>query len=292
MSFDVDVPDGLRATMAGRAPAGGPDGDDWLASLPRLLATAATRWSLTDPAASRYGECALVVPCSAPSGPVALKLTWPHPEARHEHLALRAWGGRGAVRLLAADVADQALLLERLDPDRSLADIDLLEACEVIGDVLHRLDKPALPQVGPLSRGHWRTLIGSAQHIPRRFAQQAVSLLETLDPGERLVHSDLHFANVLAGSREPWLAIDPKPVTASPAYGVAPVLWNRWPEAAAAHNLRTHLRLRVGIVTEAAGIDEDEALAWSFVRCVLNAAGSDPEDPMLSRWITVAKAML
>ena len=35
----------------------------------------------------------------------ALKLTWPHAEARHEHLALRLWDGHGAVRLLAADPA-------------------------------------------------------------------------------------------------------------------------------------------------------------------------------------------
>lgn len=280
MSFEVDLPVG-------------PGSPEWRATLPRLLDVAARRWSLSDPEPSRYGECAVVVPCTSPSGPVALKLTWPHPEAQHEHLALRAWGGRGAVRLLAADIGDHTLLLERLDPDRSLMDVDLLEACEVIGVLLRRLDRPALPQVGPLPVDDWRAALTSAgHHVPRRFTQQAAALLGHLAVDERLVHSDLHFANVLAGEREPWLAIDPKPVTASPVYGVAPVLWNRWPEATAAHNLRTHLRLRLGIVAEAAGIDEDEALAWSFVRCVLNAVECAPDDPALSRWITVAKAML
>lgn len=293
MSFELDIPVDFRRDLAGRPADGGPDGDEWLASLPRLVTAAAARWSLTEPQPARYGACALVVPCSSRSEPVALKLTWPHPQARHEHLALRAWAGHGAVRLVAADVGDHALLLERLDPDRSLESVDLLEACELIGHLLRRLDRPALPQVDQLPIDAWRALLAATgEHVPRRLAQQAGALLSQLTPGDRLVHGDLHYANVLAGGREPWLAIDPKPVTADPAFGVAPVLWNRWPEAAGAHNLRAHLRLRLGIVAEAAGVDEDQALAWSFVRCVINAAECDPQDAALSRWITVAKAMI
>lgn len=292
MSFDVTVPDGLRAAMAGRPPADGASGDDWLRSLPRLLAAAADRWSLSDPQAPRYGECALVVPCTCPSGPVALKVTWPHPEARFEHLALRTWNGDGAVRLMAADTADHALLLEQLDANQSLEGVDLLEACEIVGSLLRQLDRPALPQVGPPRVAQWRGLLdGGSDHVPRRFITRANALLRDLPIGERLVHSDLHFANVLAGERAPWLAIDPKPITGSPAFAVAPVLWNRWPEATASYNLRSHLRLRVGLVADAARIDEDEAMAWSFVRCVLNACETAPDEPLLSRWITIAKAM-
>ncbi|KYH42877.1 hypothetical protein AZH51_16385 [Branchiibius sp. NY16-3462-2] len=278
--------------MAGRPPGDGISGDDWLRALPRLLAAAAERWSLSEPQAPAYGECALVVPCASPSGPVALKVTWPHPEARFEHLALRAWNGVGAVRLVAADTADHALLLEQLDPHRSLTDVNLLEACETVGSLLRQLDRPALPQVGPLPLDEWHTLLErSGDHVPRRFITRAAALLRDLAVGERLVHSDLHFANVLAGQRASWLAIDPKPVTANPAFGIAPVLWNRWSEASAAHNLRAHLRLRVGLVAEAAGVDEEEAMAWSFVRCVLNACEAEPDAPVLSRWITIAKAM-
>ena len=95
--------------------------------------------------------------------------------------------------------------------------------------------------------------------------------------------------------REPWLAIDPKPLSGEWAFAVAPALWNRWDEARAAYNVRTHLRLRLGIVSEAAGIDEDRALAWSFVRMVTNAIWETqertPDKDALSRWITIAKAM-
>jgi hypothetical protein len=34
--------------------------------------------------------------------------------------------------------------------------------------------------------------------------------------GDQLVHADLHYGNILAGTREPWLAIDPKPVGRRP----------------------------------------------------------------------------
>ena len=48
-----------------------------------------------------------------------------------------------------------------------------------------------------------------------------------------MIHGDLHYENVLAADREPWLVIDPKPTNGDPHYEVAPLLWNRWEELAA-----------------------------------------------------------
>ena len=83
-----------------------------------------------------------------------------------------------------------------------------------------------------------RALASPPAGLPRRFVEQALSLAPDLVRDEgvdaRLVHTDLHYANVLAGQRQPWLAIDPKPLAAEPAYAVAPALWNRWDEAVAA----------------------------------------------------------
>jgi streptomycin 6-kinase len=59
-----------------------------------------------------------------------------------------------------------------------------------------------------------------------------------------LLHADLHYENVLAADREPWLAIDPKPMLGVAEYQVAPALWNRWPEALSANDLSNHLRRR------------------------------------------------
>lgn len=39
-----------------------------------------------------------------------------------------------------------------------------------------------------------------------------------------LLHQDLHADNVLRAGREPWLVIDPKPLTGEREFGVAPIV--------------------------------------------------------------------
>lgn len=314
----VLIPPSFRATITGRpadqelagegqAGTAAPDGDTWLAGLPALVQAYLQRWDLRIAADPRHGECALVLPVlDRDGGAAALKLTWPHAEARHEHLALRWWDGRGSVRLLAADPRAGALLLERLDPDACLRQRPLLEACEVIGELFTELDRPAAPQLDtvPGKAVRWREQLGTGSAlVPRRLTEQARSLLAELVVGDgvhtRLVHEDLHDLNVLAPldpgpERGTWLAIDPKPVAGEWAYAVAPIVWNRGEEAARASNLRVHARLRAAVVAEAAGLDEDRVRAWTFVRLVLNAVWAaehaPASDDFRSRMIAVAKA--
>ncbi|WP_151526649.1 aminoglycoside phosphotransferase family protein [Serinicoccus kebangsaanensis] len=282
------------------------DGATWLRRLPGLVDDLLGGWRLTVDGPSRHGECALVVPVRRHTGePAALKVTWPHTEARHEHLALRAWDGQGAVRLLAAEPTSSALLLERLDADRCLRDQPLLEACEVIGRLMTELDRPATPQLDTVEDRAQRwagQLAEGSTLVPRRLTEQATSTLAGLlgdAPDPRLVHEDLHDLNVLAPlpgttDRGDWLAIDPKPLAAEWAYAVAPVVWNRAEEAARASNLRTHARLRADVVADAAGLDEDRVRAWTFVRLVLNSVWAAPHAPasddFRARMIALAKA--
>jgi streptomycin 6-kinase len=108
---------------------------------------------------------------------------------------------------------------------------------------------------------------------------------------------------VLAADREPWLAIDPKPVSGDPHYEVAPLLWNRWDEVLGSGDVRTAVRRRFHTVVDTAGLDEDRARDWVVVREVHNAmwtirdarrAGRRPDDAdreWLTRCITIAKAV-
>lgn len=306
------IPASFARLIAGRAPEPDLSGDDWLRRLPRLIDAALERWRLVPDGRPRHGHCALAIPVrmphndfanQAPDSRAVLKLTWPHDEARHEHLALRHWDGAGAVRLLAADPAAYVLLLERLDPDRELTSVPVLDACEVVGELFGRLDRPAGPQYFRLSDKTERWIAQCRKGtplVPRRLTDQAAATMGHLLSAPvdgRLVHEDLHDMNVLAPldpSRGEWLAIDPKPVSAEWAYAVAPIVWNRADAAAAAHQLRSHVRLRADIVTDAAGLDPDRVTQWTFVRLVLNAvwaADHAPEsDGYRARMIALAKA--
>lgn len=297
----MSVPSGLippqfARRLAGRTPEPTVSGDDWLRTLPRLAAQMLDRWQLRVTGEPMYGECALVLPVGSVDGDAVLKLTWPHDEAATEHLALRAWDGDGAVRLLRADPRNWALLLERLHTV-DLTSVPVLDGCEVIGGLMRRLDRPALPAPARLSdlAADWLQLCrAGSPAVPRRFTEQAASLLAALPHDAvdgRLVHQDLHFANVLAAERQPWLAIDPKALAAEWEFAVAPVIWNRPELIAAAHSARAHLRTRLGIVCESAGLDEERAAAWTFVRVVVNALWGADSPEWVTRMITIAKAM-
>ena len=178
-------------------------------------------------------------------------MSFPDEESQHEHLALQHWGGRGAVRLLRADPHRQAMLLERLHPER-LTELGDLEACEVVAGLYAQLHVPAIPQLRPLTAyvDRWADQLAELPRsapLPRRLVEQAVALSRDFvsDPASTgtLIHADLHYENVLAGDRQAWLAIDPKPMSGDPHYELAPMLWNRFEEV---HGRRAQRRARRG----------------------------------------------
>jgi streptomycin 6-kinase len=202
-----------------------------------------------------------------------LKLTWPAERTVDEARALAAWKGRGAVLLLEADPAAGALLLERLDPTQTLDSMDLGAAAEVAGRLLRRLAIPAPDGVRSL-RAVAGEIGGSLQlrqerlgrPVPEGWLATASGLAHELgaSAGDRLVHADLHYGNVLAGDREPWLAIDPKPVAGHPEHAVPELLWTRVDELEDPAAIRRLL----AVLTGSGGLDGEKARGWAIVRCV------------------------
>jgi streptomycin 6-kinase len=305
----VTLPDGLVAQAAL-----GPDWAAWLDRLPRTLADVVEEWELRrDGDEVWHGYCSAVLPVHTARGAAAvLKVSFDgDEESAHEALALQVWGGRRAVRLLRADPRRRALLLERLGR-RDLSDLPVLDACAEVATLYGALHVPAPPQVAPVTNFVSRWLddlaaSGPDVPLPRRMVQQALSLGRDLvtDPDStgRLVHGDLHYANVLAHPEGGWVVIDPKAMSGDPHYEPAPMLWNRWDEVVAAHDVRTALRQRFHTLVDDAGLDEDRARDWVVVRMMLNAHWSvldatragrrlavDERD-WISRCITIAKAV-
>jgi streptomycin 6-kinase len=323
----VDIPPGLE-----KQARLGPDWADWLDRLPRMTSDLLDEWDLTLDGASMHGFCSLVLPVRAagvwggsnpsqavgtsptagPGTPAVLKVTFDgDDESLHEGLALQRWGGRGTVRLHRADPSRRALLLERLHT-ADLTGISDFEACEVVAGLYPGIHVPTLPQLTTITSYVDRWLDSLARlprdaPIPRRLVEQALSLGRDLvaDPASvgRIIHGDLHYENVLAADRAPWLVIDPKPMSGDPHYEPAPMLWNRWDELVDSGDLRTAIRRRFHTLVDAAGLDEERARDWVVVRMILNAnwaiedavrmsrALDDEERDWITRCITITKAV-
>ncbi|MGN7246748.1 aminoglycoside phosphotransferase family protein [Janibacter anophelis] len=288
------VPTSFAARIASLEAEGGPTGAAWVDALPHLLAEVLQEWELSVDGAPMTGQCALVVPVRGPDGRAALKLGWPHREADHEHLALRTWDGRGAVRLLRADPRRSVLLLERLTTE-DLAGLWDEEAVRVVAGLYVDLHVAPLPQVPALVPWVEEILSRPAvAALPRRYVEQARSTLRSLGSlgGERLLHGDLHYGNVLSDGTD-WVAIDPKPVTGHPAWEVAPLLNNRTDEMGTGASLRWSVRRRVEVACEVADLDEALVRAVSALREVVNAVwASEDDDPeRVSLAVALVKAL-
>jgi streptomycin 6-kinase len=278
----------------------------WVAALPRLARDVLEEWELVEDGEQRHGFAAVVLMVRTADGtPAALKLGFPHSESQHEHLALQHWHGRGAVTLLRADPRRSVMLLERLDTT-DLTDVWDLEACEVVAGLYRQLHVPAVPQLRRLSScvAGWTDQLARLPRsapVPHRMVEQAVSLGRSFVADEAtdgtMLHTDLHYENVLAADRAPWLAIDPKPLSGDPHYEVAPLLWNRWDELVAVRgqSVRDGVRRRFHTTVDAAGLDEDRARDWVVVRMLHNAMWAldetEPDTDWITRCVTVAKAV-
>jgi streptomycin 6-kinase len=297
------IPTAVRA-MAER----GPQWAAWVDGLDVTVRLLVEQWRLRTDGDPTHGHCSLVLPVSTSDGVAAvLKIGFPDEESEHEHLALRRWGGAGAVRLLSAEPHQRALLLERLSSE-DLTGVPDAQACRIVADAYRRIHVPALPPLRSLVSyvDRWTAELAELPRsapIPRRLVEQAVALGTDLIAdravADRVIHTDLHYSNVLAANipaaeREPWLVIDPKPVNGDPHYEIAPMLWNRWDEIAG--DVRDGVRRRFWTLVDAAGFDEDRARAWVIVRMVHNAMwafrdGPQTDPAWLTTCIAVAKAV-
>ena len=243
---------------------------DWRANAAELVAECAEEWGLRVGKPYTPGVVGHVVRVDLPDGtPAVLKVFWPHREAEQEADALEFWGGAGAVRLLARDDARNALLLERCEPGTHLAVAGPDTALDVLIELLPRLWKPAGSPFRPLAdeAAWWLSYLPrqweeSGRPFERKLLDAAVAALIELreTQGEQvLLHQDLHAENVLAAQREPWLAIDAKPLAGEREFSVAPIV--RGSELGHSKHDVLH---RFDRLTSELGLDRKRARGWAI----------------------------
>ncbi|NUT45870.1 MAG: kinase [Saccharothrix sp.] len=260
------IPRSFRDAPIPRDPA-------WLAALPAAIERRLAVWGLRPDGPAAHGSHALVIPVTRDGTPLVLRLHAPSEDVAEHVAALRFWRGRGTVLLVDADPAAGAMLLERLDRDRGADTLPVTEAVALLGAMARRLAVPAPPtarstadlaraRVASLDRD-WARLGEPFDPAFLRAAERAAAGLVTTS-SDLAVDGDLHSAQVLRGTREPWLAVDPVLLRGDIAYDLARVLWTRLDEMPDPAAITEHF----DVVVESAGVPRDHTRDWMVFRAV------------------------
>ncbi|MGW9303489.1 aminoglycoside phosphotransferase family protein [Streptomyces cyaneofuscatus] len=240
--------------------------------------------------------------------------------------------GAGAVGVLGHDPETGALLLERLDEGRPLSGMagrgpgaggggdgggggvpggsrlvgevaDARRAVTVLGGVLARLAAVPAPEgLRTLGDAVERMLAAApgvverlADEGERRLLADCVAAVREVagEPGDRLLHWDLHYDNILAGRADAgrageWVALDPKPLAGDPGFELFPALDNLFDAG--------EVVWRFDALTEALGMERDRgrARAWTLGRVLQNAvwAVGDGERELAPDHAEIARRLL
>ncbi|MFI5770464.1 aminoglycoside phosphotransferase family protein [Streptomyces sp. NPDC051658] len=299
----IDVPAAFAASYGTN---GGASGRAWIAALPGLAADFLDRWTLRLDGPAAHGMASLVLPVTRADGmPAVLKLQQVSEDNIGAAPGLRVWDGNGAVHLLDHDPGTGTMLLERLDAARPLSAVaDDTAAVQILAELMARLVAvPAPPGFRQLADIAAAMLDEVPRAVPmlrdraeRQLVRSCASAVAELlgEPGDRLLHWDLHYDNILAGQREPWLAIDPEPLAGDPGFELLPALDNRWAEVVATGDVTRTVLRRFDQLTEVLGLDRQRATGWTLGRVLQNALWDieDGRTALEPTQITIATALL
>ena len=277
---------------------GEPGGGAWLEALPQIATELAEQWALRLGEPYERSNVSLAVPADGVDAtPAVLKINFPGPENEREADALAHYDGRGAVRLLANDRSRSSLLVERCEPGTQLWAVpDDEEATRIAAGVLQRLWR------APAERHPFRLLETEAaaweRQIPadweqlggpfeRELMDAAVDALVDLarSQGDRVVlHQDFHGGNVLRAEREPWLAIDPKPLVGEREFDAASLLRDRRSEI-------SHRRVerRLDLLETCLGLDRERLRGWGIAHALAWGISPSKLEPEM---VEAARALL
>ncbi len=277
------IPDDFARATIRRS---GASGRDWLARLPAILDACAERWGLTLGAPATPLSYNYVIIARRTDGTAAiLKVHVPNDGFASEVAALRLFNGRGVARLLESDPHDEALLVERCvsgTPLTHITETDDERATSIAASVMRQVWRPLPPDHSFATMADWNADLrslrphygGGTGPFPRTIIEEVESLIPALTtsaPAPILLHGDLHYDNILAAGRQPWLAIDPKGLAGEPAYETGALLYNPQPHLLAAPHPGRILARRVDQLAEALRLDRARVRGWGIVRAVLSA---------------------
>ena len=254
----------------------------WLDRLPAILTACEQRWHITIgppfelsfnyvAPATRHDGTLLVIKACLPSG-----------EFTRQAEALRLFDGHGMVQLLEYDEIEEVMLLERLLPGMLLSTLeDDQRATSIAASVMRQMWRPApsehpFPTVSDWGKGFARLrehYAGGCGPFPPALLTEAETLFAELSASmteNALLHGDLHHANILAATRQPWLAIDPKGLVGEPAYETGALLRNQLSRVFDTPHPARVMARRLDQLADELNLDRERIRGWGLAQAVLS----------------------
>ncbi|MEP6912644.1 MAG: aminoglycoside phosphotransferase family protein [bacterium] len=219
--------------------------------------------------------------------PVVLKVIKQESDEWRTGEILNAFDANGVARVY--EHAPGAVLLERLKPGNSLAEMALNggdeEATDILASTIQQMSMQisrsetktsashVTGTVSDLAKAFERYTATGDEQVPKQLVESAHRLYSSLCASQResrLLHGDLQHYNVLFDSARGWLAVDPKGVVGEVEYEIGAILRNPV-ERPELFTDPVTIERRIKRFTEKLNLDFKRVLAWGFAQAVLSA---------------------
>ena len=274
----------------------GEDGQRWIQRLPTILAACEERWNITIGAPFPNLSYNYVASATHDDGRLmVVKACGPNGEFPQQSEALRLFAGHGMTALLGYDDDHEVMLLEALEPGTLLRSVqDDEKATSIAASLMRQFWRPVpanhpFPTLSDWGRGFTRLrehYAGGTGPFPPRLLGEAETLFADLSASMAesvLLHGDLHHDNILAGTRQPWLAIDPKGLVGEPAYETGALLRNPLPGLLQMPQPWRILARRIDQLGEELALDRARIRGWALAQAVLSAWWSVEDEGLIGR---------
>ncbi|MGD6962492.1 aminoglycoside phosphotransferase family protein [Fictibacillus phosphorivorans] len=206
---------------------------------------------------------------------VVLKIVIDQKEFEAELRALQLLSGESTVKVLAFEKERGIMILERIKPGQTLAEIeDDDQATIIAANVIKKLMIPApvdsnLPTVLDRKNSLKRIYQNYNSYLPvsKATIEEAFFITEGLNTSIEktyLLHGDLHHYNILANG-DSWTAIDPKGLIGDREYEVVQYLLNKLPE----HGVQEITEKRIDIFVDVLNLNKERVLLRAYSHAVL-----------------------
>ncbi|MFE1245067.1 aminoglycoside phosphotransferase family protein [Fictibacillus sp. NPDC058756] len=250
--------------------------DEWLSNFDEMIACYEQKWELSihDSFDLSFN---FVAPATRKNGEeVVLKAVLSDKEFRAELEVLKLMKGKGMVKLLEYDLDLGVMILERLRPGHTLAEIKDDEEAAYIASQIMKTLWVAAPKNSNMETvvDRENSLKRIARHpngfgpIAKEKIDEALKLFEQLNREINqpyLLHGDLHHYNILKNG-DSWTVIDPKGLIGDREYDVIQYLLNKLPET----NVKETIEKRINIFVKELDLDKERVLLRGFSHAVLS----------------------